>query len=144
MKNSILLLGGVLLTLVFMLWPASVFELVDNRSEFANEMYNENFYLIVAIVTAGVAWGASALFYYVINSVSFSRWYHWLVTLLVAATVAPIVSYIYLSGVLSTDYGSNLLGFCVLNSVVTMALFVIASFAMRWWSSNCRHTPIPE
>ena len=25
-----------------------------------------------------------------------------------------------------------------------IVLFVIASFAMRWWSSNCRHTPIPE
>lgn len=44
-------------------------------------MYNENLYLVVAVITAAVAWGGAALFYYVVNSVSFSRWYHWLLTL---------------------------------------------------------------
>ena len=23
-------------------------------------------------------------------------------------------------------------------------LYIIASYSMRWWSSNCRHTPIPQ
>lgn len=144
MKNSVLLIGGILLTLFFVLLPAPMFELVDSQSEFANEMYNENFYLIVALVSAGMAWGVAALFYYVINSVSFSRWYHWLITLLTASVLAPVVNYIYLTDVLSTDYGSRLFSFCVLDFVITAVLYVVASFAMRWWSSNCRHTPIPE
>lgn len=144
MKNSVLLIGGILLTLFFVLLPAPMFELVDSQSEFANEMYNENFYLIVALVSAGMAWGVAALFYYVVNSVSFSRWYHWLITLLTASVLAPVVNYIYLTDVLSTDYGSRLFSFCVLDFVITAVLYVVASFAMRWWSSNCRHTPIPE
>ena len=27
---------------------------------------------------------------------------------------------------------------------VAAVTFVIASYSMRWWSSNCRHTPIPQ
>jgi len=23
-------------------------------------------------------------------------------------------------------------------------LYIIASYSMRWWSSNCRHTPLPQ
>ncbi len=144
MKNSILLIGGGVLTLLFVIFPTSVFELVDSQSEFANEMYNENYYLIVAIISALMAWGFAALFYYVVNSVSFSRWYHWLLTLLAVSVLSPIVNFIYLNGVLSTDYGSKLFIFCVIDFVVTAVLFKIASFSMRWWSSNCRHTPIPE
>lgn len=144
MKNSILLIGGALLTLLFIISPSMVFELVDGESEFANEMYNENFYLIVAIISAGMAWVGAALFYYVINSVSFSRWYHWLVVLLAVAVLSTFSGYFYLSGVLSVDYGAKLLTFCLLNFAVTSVLFIVASFAIRWWSSNCRHTPIPE
>lgn len=144
MKNAILLIGGAVLTLLFVVFPATVFELVDSQSEFANEMYNENFYFVAAIVTALAAWGVAALFYYVVNSVSFSRWYHWLVTLFVAALAAPIINYVYLDGALSIDYSTQLFGFCVVDFAVTAVLYVVASFAMRWWSGNCRHTPIPE
>lgn len=144
MKNSILLIGGAVLTLLFLIFPSAVFELIDSQSEFANEMYNENYYFIVAIITAGVAWAFAALFYYVVNSVSFSRWFHWLGTLLVAAIVGAVANYSYLSSVLSIDYGGKLFGFCVVDFVVTALLFIVASFAIRWWSSNCRHTPIPE
>lgn len=144
MKNAVLLIGGAVLTLLFVIFPASVFEMADGQSEFANEMYNENFYFTVAVISAVVAWGMAALFYYVVNSVSFSRWYHWLLTLLVASVLAPVVNYIYLDGALSIDYAGKLFGFCVVDFVVTSVLCIVASFAMRWWSSNCRHTPIPE
>ncbi len=144
MKNGILLIASALVTLLFIIFPTTVYELVDGQSEFANEMYNENLYLIVALIAAGVAWGSAALFYYVVNSVSFSRWYHWLIVLLAAAVVSTIAGYSYLSGTLSTDYGSSLTGFSVVNFATTAVLFVLASFGMRWWSSNCRHTPFPE
>ncbi len=144
MKNGILLIAAAVLTLIFIIFPTMVYELTGSQSEFANEMYNEGYYLIVALIAAGVAWAGPALFYYVINSVSFSRWYHWLITLLLAAVVSAIASYSYLDGALSTDYGSSLTGFTVLQFAVTAVLFVLASFGMRWWSVNCRHTPFPE
>ncbi len=144
MKNGILLIASAVVTLIFIIFPTLVYELVDSQSEFANEMYNEGYYLIVALIAAGVAWGGAALFYYVINSVSFSRWYHWLITLLVVSAVSTIAGFSYLGGALSTDYGSNLTSFSVLQFATTAVIFILASFGMRWWSSNCRHTPIPE
>ncbi len=144
MKNSILLIGGAVLTALFMIFPSLVFEMADSQSEFANEMYNENHYFVVAVISSVMAWGVAALFYYVINSVSFSRWYHWLISLLAVSIVASVANYIYLDGALSIDYSGQLLNFSIIDFVVTAVLFTIASFAIRWWSGNCRHTPIPE
>lgn len=146
-KNTILLISGAVLTLLFMILSAPVFEVLYYEREFSNEMYNENLYMVVAIVTSVTAWVLAAVFYYVINSVSFSRWYHWLVVLIVAATVAPVINYVYPAGIfedLGYDFSGQLFSFSVMDMIVEVVLFIIASFSMRWWSSNCRHTPIPE
>lgn len=146
MKNSILLIAGAVLTVLFLIFPSQIFELGYYDSDFSNQMYNESIYLIVAIITAVAAWGGAALFYYIINSVSFSRWYHWLISLGVVSLLVAIVNYFYADGILSEegDYGVQLFSFSIIDVVYTAILFIIASFSIRWWSSNCRHTPIPE
>ena len=147
MKNSILLIVGLVVTVLFLLFPAQVFELGYYEREFSNEMYNENLYLIVAVVTALMAWIAAGAYSYLINSVSFSRWYHWLMVLGGTSVLSAIVNYVYPSGIftdLGYDFSGQLFSFCVFDLVVTAVLYVIASFAIRWWSSNCRHTPFPE
>lgn len=95
MKNAFCLGMGVFITLVFLLFPSWIFEAGYYETEFSNEMYNENLYLVVAVITAAVAWGGAALFYYVVNSVSFSRWYHWLLTLGVASVLTTVACYAY-------------------------------------------------
>lgn len=147
MKNSILLIAGILLTVVFLLFSTPLFESLYYEREFSNEMYNQNLYLVVAIVTAIVPWTLSGIYYYVINSVSFSRWYHWFIVLMVAAVLAPLINYIYPNSIFSDlgyDFGAQLFSFCMVDLMIAAVLFVIASFSIRWWSSNCRHTPIPE
>lgn len=148
MKNkTILLIAGAVITFLFIVMAAPLFETLFYEREFSNEMYNENLYMLVAIVTAVVAWALAGLYYYVINSVSFSRWYHWLVVLLAACVVAPTINYAYPAGIfedLGYDFSAQLYSFAVVDMAVEAVLFVIASFSMRWWSSNCRHTPIPE
>lgn len=147
MKNTILLIVGIVLTFLFLLFPSAVFEIGYYEREFSNEMYNEGLYLIVAVITTVVAWGASALFYYVINSVSFSRWYHWLIVLVVAGVLAPVINCTYSGHLFSSlgyDFSAQLFSFGVVDFVLTILLYTLASFGLRWWSSNCRHTPIPE
>lgn len=142
-----LLIVGIVLTLVLLVVPDRVFELGYYSNEFSNEMYNEGLYIVMAIVTSAVAWGSALLFYYAINSVSFSRWYHWLVMLGVAAVVAPVAGCLYCGSVfgsLGYDFSAQLTSFGIVDSIVSILLFVAASFSVRWWSSNCRHTPIPE
>lgn len=146
-KNLILLIAGLVITLLFLVFSTMVFESLYYEREFSNEMYNQNLYFVVAIVTTVIAWASAGIFYYAINSVSFSRWYHWLVVLGVAVVLSAVVNYIYPNNIFSSDgvdFSAQLFSFCVVNMAVEAVLFIIASFSMRWWSSNCRHTPIPE
>jgi Na+-driven multidrug efflux pump len=146
-KNTILLITGLIITLLFLVFSTKIFESLYYEREFSNEMYNQNLYFVVAIVTAIIAWVAAGIFYYAINSVSFSRWYHWLTVLGVAVILSAVVNYIYPNNIFSgdgLDFSAQLFSFCVVNVAVEAVLFIVASFSMRWWSSNCRHTPIPE
>lgn len=147
MKNFILLISGLVITLLFLVFPASVFETLYYEREFSNEMYNQNLYFSVALVTAFVAWSFAGIYYYLIDSVSFSRWYHWLLMLVTAVVLTSVINYIYPDDIFSSaglDFVSQLFSFCIVDLAIEIVLFVIASFSLRWWSANCRHTPIPE
>ncbi|WP_314077793.1 hypothetical protein [Hoylesella pleuritidis] len=147
MKNFILLISGLVITLLFLVFPASVFEALYYEREFSNEMYNQNLYFSVALVTAFVAWSFAGIYYYLIDSVSFSRWYHWLLMLVTAVVLTSVINYIYPDDIFSSaglDFVGQLFSFCIVDLAIEIVLFVIASFSLRWWSANCRHTPIPE
>lgn len=149
-KNAILLVGGVVITLLFVLLSSDVYALLISPfydADFDNEMYDASAYLDVAAIGSGMAWAWAAVFYYLINSVSFSRWYHWLIVLGVNSVLLALVSYYLPDGIFydrGLDFPGQLTRFALLNVFVGAVLFTIASFSMRWWSYNCRHTPIPE
>ena len=89
MKNTILLIAGLVITLLFLILSTPIFENLYYEREFSNEMYNQNLYLVVAVVTALIAWAAAGIYYYAINSVSFSRWYHWLIAVVLVLFILP-------------------------------------------------------
>ena len=147
MKNSILLIAGAVVSLLFLLLNTKIFEALYYERAFSDAMYNQNLYFIVAAVSVAIAWVLAAVFYYVINSVRFSRWYHWLIVLGAACVVTPVTNFVLCNNSLTAegyDFTSQLASFATVNLFVEAALFTVASFAIRWWSSNCRHTPIPE
>lgn len=147
MKKGMLLVAGAVITLLYLLLGSSLYEALYYEREFSNEMYNENLYFMVSVVTILVAWSFAAIYYYVINSVSFSRWYHWFLVLVAACVAAPVINFAYPNSVfraLGYDFSAQLFGFCMVDLAIEAVLFVVVSFAIRWWSSNCRHTPIPE
>ena len=143
----VLLVTGALLSLLLVVFAAQVFELLYYEREFSNEMFNQGNYTTVALLAVGVAWVLEAVFYYAVNSVSFSRWYHWLIVLAVAAMTVPVVVYVWLDGQFAgdgLDFSGQLFSFSLMAMLVEVVIFTLASFSMRWWSSNCRHTPFPE
>lgn len=147
MNKSIILFVGAAVTILYIIFSTSIFEVLYNEREFSNEMYNQNLYVSVGIISTCTAWGISGTYYYLINSVSFSRWYHWLTMLLTASVLTPVVCYMICDDVFDAegyDFSSQLFNFVLRIFAVELVLFIIASFSMRWWSSNCRHTPIPE
>ena len=147
MKNGILLIAGLVVIALYVIFSMQIYELLYYESEFSQAMYEENMYLVVALINSGIALTTAAIYYYAINSVSFARWYHWLIFLGIAVIFAFAIDFIYPNSVFSEydyEFTTQLLQFSLLNIIVEALLFIIVSYSIRWWSSNCRHTPIPQ
>ncbi len=147
MKHIILLATGLLLTLLFLILSATVFEGMYYEREFSNEMYNQGLYLPASLLVTSMAWGIAAVYYYLINSVYFSRWYHWLIILIATAVLSTVCIHTYTASALAEEglsFSHQLTVFSGVCTLINILFFIIASFSLRWWSSNCRHTPIPE
>lgn len=138
---------GIALSVLFIIFSTDIFETFYYEREFSNEMYNQGLYTTVAVITVGVAWLLAALFYYVIDSVRFSRWYHWTIMMAAAVLAVIAVNTFYADKVFAEsglDFSGRLFGFGIVDGIYAAVVFAVASFSMRWWSKNCRHTPIPE
>lgn len=144
MKDKLVyLIAGIAASVVFWSCRVMLYDAFELDNSFANYAYQH--YGIVALVTLAMSWGGAAVYYYVINSVKFDRWYHWLAMCGIVCAVTPIVCYFVLSHLLEgTDFWSQIAAFVVYNIIYTALTYVVASFAMRWWSTNCRHTPFPQ
>ena len=141
----IFLVAGIIISVLFFIFKVTLYDALYYSNGFSNDLGNIDEYTSVAAITIAMAWGGAAIYYYAINSVKFDRWYHWLATLGVVAVLTPVVDYFVTSSILEgKDYGSAIVSFELHNIVFAAIMFIIASFSMRWWSSNCRHTPMPQ
>ncbi len=146
-KKGLYLVLGIVATVAFGVFSSHIYELMFYDNNYSNAMYNYGVYGIMAMITIAIAWGAAALFYYVVNSVKFDRWYHWLAVCAAITVVTPVVCYLVNNSMLESqglDLGTQAVDFEIANFIWAPVLFTVASFSMRWWSSNCRHTPIPQ
>ena len=136
---------GVVLAVLFLLFPAQIYEGVRYfDGGYSNEMYNYGVYDTFALITLLITWAAALIYYYVINSVKFDRWPHWLIMLLVCVVVVPSACFAYNEYVFSDlglSYLSESMQMMLVNGIAAAVWYVVASFAPRWWSSNCRHSP---
>lgn len=107
--------------------------------------------LHLSALTVAIPWVMAVLFYYIINSVDFDRWWNWLIVLVLTALLSAWAGMGMLEHLME-EFEPGLSGFysiymapmsawCALFSAV---FFIIVSFSIRWWSSNCRHTPFPQ
>lgn len=146
-KKGIYLIVGIVATVVFWVCRVEVYEGLFQAPGFSDAMYNHGVYGLVSGITAAMAWIAAGVFYYLINSVRFARWWHWLSIGAVVCLLAPIVCFMVNSSIFDAEnisYDAEMISFEGVNLVVTAVLYVVASFAIRWWSTNCRHTPFPQ
>ena len=141
----VFLVIGAIVTVLFWIFRVELYEAVYQVNGFSDFMFNNGAYGTVAAITIAMAWGGATIYYYVINSVKFDRWYHWLAMLGIVSVLTPVVCFIVVDRLLEgMDYATAAFTFELYNVLFTALTFVIASFSMRWWSSNCRHTPIPQ
>ncbi len=155
----LLLACGLLLTLAFLVLSGEVYQLLplgnplftEGLEDFRYTLRVENWGVSLALITVIVPWTVVVLYYYVINSVRFDRWWHWLLTGVIASVLTAAAGYEYIAmscdglepGLAAEYAGLNAL-LSVWTAVIASFIYVVASYASRWWSSNCRHTPIPQ
>ena len=151
MKRYIFLTLGIALSVLFVvaayLESGGLYEALYYQRDFSQEMYELGVYPTLALLTVAITWGIAALYYYVINSVYFDRWWHWGLMLMVAAIATPAACYAVSDAALASagvDYAVQLGQFEMQHVIWAALLFIVASLSMRWWSTNCRHTPFPQ
>ena len=146
-KKVTYLVVGIAITVLYWIFKVEILEKLYFAQGFSDEMYNNSIYGIMTAISIGMAWGVAAIYYYVINSVRFARWWHWLSMLVIVTLITPIICYFVTTGIFNSagkDFTHEAMAFELSNMIAVAALFVVASFSIRWWSSNCRHTPIPQ
>ncbi len=146
-QNFIYLGLGIVATILFYVLRVSAYECIYAVPGFSDQFYNAGLYDMIPLITIAVPWATAGIYYYAINSVRFDRWYHWLLVGGISTMLTIIIGYAVNSSVFSDmglSYGAESLSFELANAVWAVVMFIVASFSMRWWSSNCRHTPIPQ
>ena len=146
MKHLVYLGIGIVVTIVFFILSCSdgfnIYEQLFFNQGYNDKMFNLNMYPVIAAITIGLAWGGAAIYYYAINSVRFDRWWHWLAVMAVTVVLTPVACYLVAQAMLSgMDYAHEAVQFQFYNLAVVAVLYVVASFSIKWWSSNCRHSP---
>jgi hypothetical protein len=127
---------------------ASFYELYY-ATPFSDEMYREGLYGIVFIWTFVAVILATLLYYVIIDKVSLSRWYHWLLFMVFGLVLSFFIGF-YLPQ--NTFYVNNIeipgmdfVAFGFVNVLMGIILTLIFSAIFRFTlSNNCRSTPYPQ
>ena len=111
---------------------------------------------LVAIMVAAVCF---VLYYYIINSSKWNKWWHWIMVLLFVGVVNFIIGYEWTIGEyayidecffyitnennekIQVIFGTNFWLFGLANCIISALFFIILSFVGKWGSSQCRRTP---
>lgn len=150
MKHKVIwLIAGLVISVLFIVFATQVYEYLYYEQEFSEWMYDQSLYLQMALFIVILTWVMAAIFYYGISLlfVNFSRWYHWLIMLVITMGMAPGLAFYYLNGESleqSYQFAIQCQAISYINVVLTALFFIIASYSIRWWSRNAAYTPIPQ
>ena len=120
------------------------------RDPFSVDMYRESQYSTIGIMTVIVSFFFFFLFYYIINKPSFSKWKHWVLFLLINFGFCFLLGYVIPQNFFDSFFQGKIMipsevyfGFAFWNGVLGVLFYIIFSFSLRWWSTNCKGTPFP-
>jgi len=130
---------------------ANWYELLAYFPGFSDDMYNQNMYITIGLCMVLIPVVVLTIYYYMVNSVRFSKWWHWL---LIVAVLCVInfgiafsmtyneLSYVYeqLNKVLPFNT-AEFIGFSMINALWTFIVSFVWSMIIKWGSTHLRRTP---
>lgn len=123
---------------------ASIYEMLYYDEAFSLDLYQEGVYSVVGIINLLTNLGMVLIFYYVINRPYFSRWYHWLMILIITVVISFVTGYLVPNNIfigLGYEYTLEYIEFAVWNSFISIILFIVFTYLFKWWSTNAKGTP---
>lgn len=126
---------------------APLFELFYYSIPFSDDLYAEGLYSSLGLCNILISLFFAVLFYYIINRPAFSKWYHWLIILLINFAIAFALG-VMLSKTkfeaLGIEYLSEYYVFALMNALIASVFYFLISFMIRWGSTNAKRTPFPH
>ena len=114
-----------------------------------NPDYNQ--FPSICVSTFAICIGVFVLFYYLLNSPRFNRWWSWLIMLIIVGVSAfgwgyqvvntDIVSQSIAPSLIAKIGSLNATMFGLYNMVLAAIIFFVLTLALRHWSKNCKHSP---
>lgn len=133
--------------------------------ELANYLWGESSLLSQTNSFIGIGWSMFGIsfamvliYYYVINHPQLNHWWGWIIFLVINGIINFIVGWqwvlkdYYDGKMITIDLATNLqmplnigeseiIYFGVSNMFISVIVFIVFSFILKWWSTNCSRAP---
>lgn len=153
-RKTVLLVAGIAVSVIFIAKGSSIYSalfLGNSDEDFKYLLESSNIFIYIPFMIVVGAWAVATLYYYIINSRRFNRWWHWLVMLMFCTTsLSTLLNHFVCHKIHNIEphfteiYTDYIVRFSIWNTLISALLFVVVSFSIRWWSANCSKTPCPK
>ena len=133
--------------------------------ELANYLWGEssllsqtNSFIGIGWSMFGISFAMTLIYYYVINHPQLNHWWGWIIFLVINGIINFIVGWqwvlkdYYGGKMITIDPATNLqvplnigeseiIYFGVSNMFISVIAFIVFSFILKWWSTNCSRAP---
>lgn len=131
---------------------ANVYEFLCDFGDFSDLMYYNDLYIPIGICMFLIPIVLLTVYYYVLNSVKFNKWWHWLLLVVIICAInfgiAFGISYRNISDIYmdqntlpSYPLGTYSFSFSMINVLWSFVVSFVWSMIIKWGSSNCKRTP---
>ena len=133
-------------------------ELANYLWGISSPQQNSNMFIGIGLTMLLISLGIATIYYYAINHPRLNNWWGWLIFLGLNAIINFIVGWQwvlkdYYEGKMVTESittgiaenllidQSDLLAFGVTNMIDSIIAFILISYTIKWWSTNCSRAP---
>lgn len=115
------------------------------KAPFTYDIFDEGIYAILGLSGLLISLFLVLFFYFIINRPSFSRWYHWLIMLIINLIIAFIIGVVIpknIFGAISLEYTwSEYIQFSLIHALITTLFFIVWTYCFKWLKSHAKGTP---
>ncbi len=130
---------------------ANWYEMLTTFTGFSDDMYQNGLYIPIGFCMVLIPIVILTIYYIVVNSRQFNRWWHWLLLVLIICIINFGIAFgVSYNGIIdvyqgTTETGYPLLydcvGFSFIDVLWTFVISFVWSLIIKWGSSQCKRTP---